>query len=367
MVRLAVSALLLALLAATPAAAHPAPFTFLDIRIQREQLELSLVAHVFDVAHDVGLQKPEQLFETAVLAQHGPQFAALLASRITFTIDGQPVPVDPWTVVEPLPDRQSIRLASRAPLRSPPGVIALKAYLFPYDTAHQTFVNFHDGDRIASQSILDAARQETRFYAGTPGGSMAAARMVAPRAMLHLVSGLEHFALITGLLLLAASRRQVAMLALAFTAGHLVTATLGAFAVILPPQYLIEPALALAIVYVGADNLMATGGRDVRAWMALAMGSIHGFSVAALLRTLSLSRPALAWSVLSAHVALAVGLLVLAFSLRAAIEWARQRLGPGARTLVLGGSLAVMLVGVAWFVQQVFFPSTRLPGFMARL
>ena len=40
------------------------------------------------------------------------------------------------------------------------------------------------------------------------------------------------------------------------------------------------PAIALSIVYVGADNLTVRGGRDVRAWIAFAFGLIHGFGFA---------------------------------------------------------------------------------------
>jgi ubiquinone/menaquinone biosynthesis C-methylase UbiE len=61
----------------------------------------------------------------------------------------------------------------------------------------------------------------------------------------------------------------------------------------------VEPAIALSIIYVGADNLMVHGGRDVRAWIAFAFGLIHGFGFANVLRDMDLPSRALGWSLFS--------------------------------------------------------------------
>ena len=51
-----------------PASAHPVPFTYLDVRVDSRRSTSTLVAHVFDVAHDLGIEPPERLLEPAVLA-----------------------------------------------------------------------------------------------------------------------------------------------------------------------------------------------------------------------------------------------------------------------------------------------------------
>jgi hypothetical protein len=40
----------------------------------------------------------------------------------------------------------------------------------------------------------------------------------------------------------------------------------------------------LSIVFVGADNLVRGDGRDLRAWVALTFGLVHGFGFANVLR-----------------------------------------------------------------------------------
>ncbi len=359
MLRLAVLGTALALLIGTAAtaAAHPAPFTYLDIRVVDRVLEVSLIAHAFDVAHDTGLVTPEELMQDPALHERGLRFARLLPGRVRLSVDGRAVSPDPWTVVEALPERQSIRLATRASLSALPGAITLDAHLFPYDTAHQTFVNFYDQGAIGSQSILDAFERETTYYAGTTAGGWAAVRLALPQAFTHIVAGLEHLTIIVGLLLLGGSRRHAATIAIAFTAGHLLTTSLAAFNLVNPPDRLIDPALALAVVYIGADNLMAAGGRDVRHWMAFGVGSIHGFAFAALLRFLGLSRPALVWSIGAVNIGVAVASTLAALVIASGILAVANRWPQRSSTVTRAGSVGVIAIGIAWFIQRVFFPA----------
>ena len=58
------------MLAATPARAHPVPFSYLDLRLQPDAIEGTLVVHIFDVAHDLNIEPVERLLDPAVAAQH---------------------------------------------------------------------------------------------------------------------------------------------------------------------------------------------------------------------------------------------------------------------------------------------------------
>jgi hypothetical protein len=65
---------------------------------------------------------------------------------------------------------------------------------------------------------------------------------------------------------------------------------------VLNPSHAFRPAIALSIIYIGADNLLVTReSRDARAWIALAFGSFMA-SVASVLREMDLPRQALGWS-----------------------------------------------------------------------
>ena len=45
---------------AAPAAAHPVPFSFVDVRIQAASLDITVVAHIFDLGHDLGIEPPQR-------------------------------------------------------------------------------------------------------------------------------------------------------------------------------------------------------------------------------------------------------------------------------------------------------------------
>jgi hypothetical protein len=124
----------------------------------------------------------------------------------------------------------------------------------------------------------------------------------------------------------------------------------------MPPANAIEPAIALSIVYVGADNLLVSaGGRDTRAWIAFAFGLIHGFGFASVLRDMDLPRRALGWTLFAFNVGVEIGQLVFVVLIASAFVWIRSRSESAGRRLAFVGSIIVMLAGVFWFVQRVFF------------
>src|SRR5439155_26747313 len=141
-----------------------------------------------------------------------------------------------------------------------------------------------------------------------------------------------------------------------FTIAHSVTLSLAALNILSPPARIIEPAIALSIVYVGADNLLAQGGRDVRAWIAFTFGFIHGFGFANVLREMELPSRALGGSLFSFNFGVEIGQLhvvvpvALAFAvIRSSSEWAR-------RLLDYAGSIVVIAARSLWFFQLGFFP-----------
>ena len=123
-----------------------------------------------------------------------------------------------------------------------------------------------------------------------------------------------------------------------------------------PPARLIEPAIALSIVYVGADNLMVSGGRDIRAWIAFAFGFVHGFGFASVLREMDLPRRALGWSLFSFNAGVEIGQLIVVVAVAGALAALRSRSEVAGRRLAVAGSIVVIAAGTFWFIQRVFFP-----------
>jgi hydrogenase/urease accessory protein HupE len=338
------------------ASAHPVPFSYLDIRIQPGVIELTLVAHMYDVAHELGIDPPDRILDPSVLAPEAGAVLALLQQRLQIATGGQPLTDGTWSPAEPLPDRQSIRWHARYQTNAALGSVAVTASLFPYDPSHQTFVNFYEGEALSSQAILDRAHPTLEYYAGDRQGVFAVIRKFVPAGIHHILIGPDHLLFLVGLLLLGGSIRRLLVLVSAFTVAHSITLSLAALNLVTPPARLIEPAIALSIVYVGVDNLMVGRGRDVRAWIAFAFGFIHGFGFANVLREMNLPTRALGWSLFSFNLGVEIGQLLVVVVVASALMALRSRNEYAGRRLALAGSVAVILMGAFWFVQRVFFP-----------
>jgi hydrogenase/urease accessory protein HupE len=342
-------------LVATPVSAHPVPFSYLDLRLQPDAIQGSLVVHIYDAAHDLNIEPMERLLDPAVASQQAAALATMLGARMMVSADGRPLTAQWAPGVEVLADRQSLKLSVRFPVAAAPGRLNLAAVMFPYDPQHQTFLNVYDGEAL-TQAILDAGHEKFEYFAGTRQGAFAVVQRFLPAGINHILIGPDHLLFLVGLLLLGGTLRQLAVIVTAFTIAHSITLSLAALNLVIPPARIIEPAIALSIVYVGADNLLIRGGRDVRAWIAFAFGFIHGFGFANVLRAMNLPTRALGWSLFSFNLGVEIGQLLVVVVVATALAALRSRSEQAGRQLAFAGSVVVMAAGAFWFIQRVFFP-----------
>jgi hydrogenase/urease accessory protein HupE len=339
---------------ASPADAHPVPFTFLDVRLQPGVIDLTLVAHIFDVAHDLGIQPQERLLQAGTLAERKDTIVGLLRDRLHISADGQVLGMGTWSTPEPLPDRQSIRLRARLEVTGTPGRIDVVTVMFPYDPQHRTFLNFYEGEAL-TQAIVDKDRSRFEYFTGTRQGVWEVLQKFVPSGVHHILIGPDHLLFLVGLLLLGGSITQLLLVVTAFTAAHSITLSLAALGMLIPPASVVEPAIALSVMYVGADNLLVGGGRDTRAWIAFAFGLIHGFGFANVLRDMDLPARALGWTLFGFNVGVELGQLAVVAVVASALAWIRSHSPVAGTRLAFVGSVIVMLAGAFWFVERVFY------------
>ena len=351
--RVALPLLILAWLV-PPVHAHPVPFSYLDLRLNAEQAEGTLVVHIEDLAHDLNLEQPETLLEAGVAGSKKDAIAELIMSRLAVFADGQPVGLE-LLRVEPLPDRQAILCELRFNTNAKPGSLRIQCALFPYDPQHQTFLNVYEEGRLVHQEIFTIDHQIFAYRTGYREGWMSVVKEFIQAGIYHIFTGPDHILFIVGLLLMGGSLLRLLSIVTAFTIAHSITLSLAALNVVDPSPRLIEPAIALSIVYVGIDNLMVgKTGRDVRAWIAFFFGFVHGFGFAGVLREFGLPRAALGWSLFSFNFGVEIGqacIVVVVASLLGAIRNRNQIL---AVRISRVGSVCVILAGTWWFIQRVF-------------
>ncbi len=338
---------------APPAAAHPAPFSYLDVRIEAAGLSGRLVVHAIDVAHELRLASPDLLADPAIVRQYSSSLFALLAPRLSFLGDGRRIA---WSMTgaRPVPGQDAVEVLWRAAADGPPGQLIVSAHLFPYDSNHQTFVNLYEDDTLRWQEVLNRERRRTVLYTGTRQGRFAVFRSFTASGVHHIAIGPDHILFIVGLLLLGGSLSRLLGIVTAFTVGHSATLALATLNLVDPPARFVEPAIALSIVFIGADNLLAgSRGRDVRAWIALVFGLVHGFGFASVLRETGLPPQALGLSLFAFNLGVELGQAVIVVVVAAALNRLRQKNSTLARRVVTAGSVIVMAAGAFWFVERV--------------
>lgn len=342
--------------------AHPAPFSYLDLEVPSAQdasaLDAAVVLHVFDLGHDLSVDPAERFLDPSFATSRAEALVALIAGRLHIQADGH-VLTPTLLAVETVGYRQSVRVRLRYPMpqETPgvpvlPGSIVIEGEMFPYDVEHQTFVNVYEGETL-TQAMLDGGRTRFEYFTGTTQGWRAIVATFLPSGIHHIVIGPDHILFLVGLLLLGGTPRRLAFIVTGFTVAHSVTLSLAALNLLTPPAALVEPAIALSIVYVGVDNLTRRDGRDARVWIACAFGLIHGFGFAGVLREMDLPARALGWSLFSFNLGVEIGQVLILLVLVAVLSAIRAISEVAGRRLVVAGSWVVIGAGAYWFVQRL--------------
>ncbi|AKH42620.1 hydrogenase/urease accessory protein HupE [Altererythrobacter atlanticus] len=348
-----VLAALVLLFCAASASAHPSPFSYVDVELHDDAIHGRVTFHVIDGAHELGIEEPDRLLDPAVLGANRAQIETLLASRMAE--GGLAGPVE-WRGTATKAADDAVQLSFRI-AREPPPSLTLGMNLFPYDPQHQTFVNIYDGGKLSQQWIFGEGSKSRTFYRGTTAGAFAVMGTFIPSGVHHILIGPDHLLFLFGLLLLGGGWRKLVAIVTAFTIGHSITLSLAALDIVNAPAYLVEPAIALSIIVVGADNLLQRkgNGRDLRPWVAGIFGLIHGFGFASVLREFGLPQEALGWSLFSFNVGVELGQLAVVLIVASLLTVIRRRSAKAGQAITLAGSIAVILAGAYWFAERVFW------------
>jgi hypothetical protein len=166
-----------------------------------------------------------------------------------------------------------------------------------------------------------------------------------------LPKGLDHILFVVGLFLLAARLRPVLIQVTTFTVAHSLTLALALYGVVALPATVVEPLIALSIVYVAIENLRTRRLTPWRIALVFLFGLLHGLGFAGVLTGLALPRTDLALGLVGFNLGVEAGqLTVIAI---AALVVGRWRARPWFHTrVVMPASLAIAAVGGYWTIAR---------------
>jgi len=168
-----------------------------------------------------------------------------------------------------------------------------------------------------------------------------------------LPGGIDHILFVLGLFLLNVRPRAILLQVSAFTVAHSITLGLTLYGVVSLPSSIVEPMIALSIVYVACENLMTTTLRPWRIGLVFLFGLLHGMGFAEALAHLHLERSQFLTTLVTFNVGVEAGQLTViamaALVVRAlALPPSRHR-----AVVVRPASIAIALVGAVWVVQRL--------------
>ena len=169
--------------------------------------------------------------------------------------------------------------------------------------------------------------------------------------------GFDHILFVLSLFLLSPKLKPVLWQATAFTIAHSVTLGLAMYNVIKVPSNIIEPLIALSIMYVALENIFSPRLKTSRIGVVFIFGLVHGLGFAGALGTLGLPQNAYLLSLIMFNVGVELGqltVILLAFFILA--KWFGQK--PYYRkVIVIPLSAIIALIAAFWTIQRLFFPA----------
>ena len=170
----------------------------------------------------------------------------------------------------------------------------------------------------------------------------------------HIVpNGFDHILFVLGLFLLNVRWRALLLQVSAFTIAHSITLGLTMYGIVSLPAKLVEPMIAVSIVYVAVENLLTSELKPWRVALVFSFGLLHGMGFAGVLRDIGLPRPQFLTALVSFNAGVEAGqLTVIALAFALVAYWRADRQFYR-RAIVRPASVAISLIGSFWTLQRV--------------
>ncbi len=219
---------------------------------------------------------------------------------------------------------------------------------------------FYHQDGSSSTVEMLAENRRSRscsldFMRPPPGGLEVAWQFIVLGYTHILPGGFDHILFVLGLFLLSIRLKPLLWQVSAFTVAHSVTLGLCMYEVVSLPSTVIEPLIALSIVYVAVENIFTSELKFWRPAIVFAFGLLHGLGFAGALREIDLPREQLLTGLITFNVGVEFGQMSIILTAFLLVGWWRRR-DWYRRRVVIPVSLLIAGTGLFWCAQRVLYP-----------
>ncbi len=167
-----------------------------------------------------------------------------------------------------------------------------------------------------------------------------------------LPKGLDHVLFVLGLFFLAARLKPLFWQVSAFTVAHTVTLALSSLGYVSVPATIVEPVIALSIVYVAVENIFSDKLMRWRPVVVFGFGLLHGLGFASVLGEFGLPDATFVSALIGFNVGVEIGqLTVIAIAFALVGYWFGGRHWYRSAISIPASSF-IALVGAYWFLER---------------
>lgn len=176
----------------------------------------------------------------------------------------------------------------------------------------------------------------------------------------HIVpKGLDHILFVLGLFFLSTRMGPLLWQVSAFTLAHTITLALAALGYVTIPGSIVEPLIALSIVYVAVENLFTTGLSRWRPFIIFGFGLLHGLGFASVLAEFGLPQGSFIPALIGFNIGVEVGQLAVIAVAFICVHFAVENSKEGNANVPMAIAYLVAMVAV-FFVLIPFGQSDAL-------
>jgi hypothetical protein len=167
--------------------------------------------------------------------------------------------------------------------------------------------------------------------------------------------GFDHILFVLSLFLLSSNLKTILWQSLAFTVAHSVTLGLAMYSVIKVSPAIVEPLIALSIMYVALENVFVKRLRPSRIGVVFLFGLIHGLGFASSLSELGLPQNSFFSSLIMFNAGVELGQLTVIFIAFFLVgKWFGKK-PYYHKYIVTPTSILIASVALFWVVQRTLF------------
>lgn len=172
----------------------------------------------------------------------------------------------------------------------------------------------------------------------------------------HIIpQGFDHILFVAGLCLLSTKIKTILWQATAFTVAHSITLALSMKNIIVAPPAIVEPIIALSILFVAIENLILNELKPWRILIVFLFGLIHGMGFASSLNEIGLPPNKFYTSILSFNIGVELGQIAVITSMFLLIIIPLRQKANYRKIIVYPLSVLIGVIAAYWTVERVFY------------